>query len=690
MREPSPEPVRRKEIKKKVEQTLPLIWNTDIPNTLKLALLENLKKIIIVSAPTGFGKTVLVCYLLALINQISAEEGINITCIALMPFRVSIKEMFGYLGKLFPNLHFGYAMRGDSRISPKDNCRIMTVGYWLEQFFSQYREKGLPQERLCIMVDEAHDATWQTDLALRMLLWAQAKGSPIQIIVSSATLDISETTKTLKDETLIFSVDNKEPNVDIIFLDHYLQTINRGKITPECLKEMAKTLKNVHGKTQTGDILIMLPGQEEIDSFIQIIEKDSQFKDVAIRPLYSQLQANEIKLAIDVDSEGKRKFIISTNIVENAITIDNLSCVIDSGLRKVNKICENGISQLVIEPAAQSNLKQSFGRVGRQGSRGTAYLMMPSYEFDYRKKYAENEVHNNPLYLQIIKLAHNKLPIKEILSHVSPHRIEMDTKFLVKHGALEYGEDKDTIFVTELGKIMAHLPLSIRASHFLAYIVKNMSFDDNTLYIACVIASWIDSKSSIFFKPSRKPNEDKEVYESRLEDILELQKDFCKKDCVGTMLNVWFSSWAIPDKYKGGFHGWCKDKGIFDRTLKDMNNDVNHIIRALSEIGCIVHVPTVLQCEAILEDLYVPIGNIIPAIEIAFVDWVFVKHPYLDEYYGTNLFSSDKYNIDRNAQTREHDKCIALGLRRISPNRIVLSNIVNLPKQIESIETDIL
>ena len=668
------------EVKNEVELTLPLIFKTDIPDKLKLAMLDKLQELIIVKAPTGYGKTVLVNYLLALTNQLLAKEGENVTCVSLMPFRISVKEMHKYLLKLFPTLNFGYAMRGDSKVSPANNCRLMTVGYWLEQFLSKFRENGLPKERMIVMVDEAHDASWQTDLALRILLWAQAQGAPIKIIISSATLDITQTLKMFKGEPLILSEETKEANVDIVFLDEPVQFEHKGKLSDQILVKMLKTLESIYSKNNSGDCLCMLPGQDEIDKFIQLVEKHPMFKDFAICPLYSQLSSDEIQLAISPDSEGRIKIIVCTNIVENAITISGIDFVVDCGGRKANSVDENGVQQLVFMHASQSNLKQCLGRVGRLGKRGTAFLMMTKFEFDCRRPYAENEVHNNPLYLQIIKLVRDNLPVNEVLSHVSLHRIEKDTQFLIRHGALEHTEKG--IVVTELGKIMSHLPLSIRASHFLAYVMKNVS--SSFWYTACIISAWIDTTSSIFFRPGRKSREPLEDYEARLEQAKEIQSKFYEKDCVGTMLNVFYSSWTFPKEQKGGFHGWCKDNGIFDRTLKEMNNEINHTIDALGGLGFVVNTPNTVDCGIILGDLNSMISGLIAAMEKAFNDWIFNPSRYT-EFTPENTYSCEKYAIDKSVDNAtihggdRYKRIIALNLRRVNPRFIVLSKIIEIP-----------
>lgn len=668
--------------KKEAPLERPLIYKTSIPQQLFEALMGTIYSVIVLMAPTGFGKTVMANATMAEIQKKRSLEGVAVTCTSIMPFRVSVIEMHEYLNKLFPDYIFGYAMRGDHQTSPIDNGRLNTVGYWLERIMTEFREHGLPKTPQIVMVDEAHDATWQTDLALRLLLWMQKQGADIKIVVTSATLDIANTLRSANINPLILTVEDEKANVEIKFLDSRIRAEDRGKLTPELFGTITKKLIEIAETSDEGDILIMLPGQDEITGLIEDLEKNKRFSDFVILPLYSAMTKDDIQLAIKPDKDGKRKIIVSTNVVENAITIDNLMYVIDCGYRKVSEIDGDGVQQLVLRPAARSNMKQALGRVGRQGKRGTAYLMLTEQEFDWRQGFSENEVQRNPLYLQIIKLIRDGLPVKEVLCHIAHYRIDNDTEFLIVHGALEKLTD-GKIVVTDLGKIMAQLPLSIRAAHFLAIAVTTLS--PSLWYAAAVASAWMDNGSSVFFRPGRKPREDASEYDARVQQVQDAQEEFFEKDCLTTMLAVWYSSWTIPASYKGGFHGWCKDKGIFDRTLKDIGSAVNHIIGSLENLKFNIEVPSQELCGQLVKDVGAIVSGLIPALEVSYKDWIFFEQHNGDYCREGSMFGGPKYSIDkflRNGSiiTGERPRCVmALALKRVSPARIIMSNLVNLP-----------
>ncbi len=662
------------------QYVMPSIYKTNLPDRLLGALSENDHNVIVLIAPTGIGKTVMANAVMAQIQKTLHNKGTTMICSSIMPFRVSVIEMWQYINVLFTNYKFGYAMRGSQQMHPNDNVRLNTVGYWLEKAMVQFRTSGLPKIPQIVMVDEAHDATWQTDLALRILLWMQNQGCPIKIVVTSATLDVAHTLGSSNQKPLMLTVDDQEANVDVTFLTSCVTAIDRCKLSNGMYSAISKQVVQIVKTSKDGDILVMLPGQDEINKFIEMLESESQLQDCIILPLWSSMDKDDIKAAIHPNSNGYRKIICATNVVENAITIDGLMFVVDSGYRKISEIDIDGVQQLVLSPAARSNMKQSLGRVGRQGRRGAAYLMLTQQEFELRPLFFENEVHRNPLYLQIIKLLRDGLPVKEVLSHIPPDRIDGDTKFLVTHGALEI-DDNGIITVTKLGTIMAQLPLAIRSAHFLALTIIHL--DPIYWYSAVVAAAWIDDGASVFYRPGRKPREDHDSYNSRLDSIQEVQEEFFKQDCMSTMFHVWFSSWDIPETYKGSFRGWCKDHGIFDRTLHNMNAAINHIMKSLGSMAFVVEIPKREMCKELVENVNETTKSLVPMLAIAYKDRKF-NHEFGRTYKCESSGKHATYSIDRFIHNESlisgsySENILALNLRRISPKLIIMSNIVHI------------
>lgn len=95
-------------------------------------------------------------------------------------------------------------------------------------------------------------------------------------------------------------------------------------------------------KPMDGDILIFLPGSEEIENAKEAIDTRS----IALSPdapgvhtvvLYSQLAPEIQLLAFEPAPQGKRKIVIATNIAETSVTLSGIKYVVDAGMAKVKK-----------------------------------------------------------------------------------------------------------------------------------------------------------------------------------------------------------------------------------------------------------------------------------------------------------------------------------------------------------------
>ncbi len=642
---------------------LPKIYETDIPDQITQAI-EAGEKLIVVTAATGLGKTFSLIRILAHLSVIGH---------VLMPFRVAVREMWDYVSKFDSKIQYGYRMRGATQGDHKDDCTMFTVGYWLEYFIGLVK-KNMLTKPLVVVVDEAHDASWQTDLALRILLWAQKMGAPIQIIISSATLDITDSIRQYNPK--IFSVEDRKANINTEFLESPIDPIKKGKMTDELKKAGVERLIKIVRESASGDILCILPGETEISEVSEMFERNPLFTECAIVHLYSEMTKEEQDVAIQPDPQGRRKIILATNIVENAITIKGLMYMIDFGLRKINVIDRSGISQLVLGQISKANFKQASGRVGREGKRGTAYLLLSEEQHARLQAFSPNEVERNPLYLQIMKLLANGLPVMEILDHVSPYRINADIDELIKVGALEV--DRKT--VTRIGHIISVLPLSLQAGSFLGRVMTftgsdGKGLDASYLYIMCVLASWIDLSTSMFLNPRRKPKETLDAYDARIEMIKEAQERFHGSDCLVTMLNIWMAS---KTEAKDSVSKWCYKNGIYDRSLKELFNNTKHCVDALGRLGIQVQ-------EYKLTEKHIPsIRNVM----VHFLNQTFTDRictlvtDFRGDYYQRKGDYQVKHIRDKSIDYYDHPEAVmALGIRKHSGGKVAfISKLISIPK----------
>ena len=199
--------------------------------------------ILILHAPTGMGKTVACARLIA--EEVARLRAMGIKCSGhlLMPFRISVKEMTSYLEflktELGENLVYGSAVSGDVRSSKEDHVVLQTVGYFLQSFGNGSSD---PSVRRIVMLDEAHDATWQTDLTMAYLMREIRQGANLKLIVSSATLDVAKIESQYKVGVNLISVEEGSDMRHIIEFNSKAtyRPIDGQKLSPDFFKTMAE------------------------------------------------------------------------------------------------------------------------------------------------------------------------------------------------------------------------------------------------------------------------------------------------------------------------------------------------------------------------------------------------------------------------------------------------------------------
>lgn len=138
---------------------------------------------------------------------------------------------------------------------------------------------------------------------------------------------------------------------------------------------------------EKGDILVFLPGQEEIEETHSMLAEKLRFlgkiHQIMILPLYANLPSHEQnKVFLKAPAESIRKVIISTNIAETSVTIPGVRYVVDCGLVK-QKAYQNttGVDSLQVTAVSQAQATQRAGRAGREGP-GKCFRIYSKETFD--------------------------------------------------------------------------------------------------------------------------------------------------------------------------------------------------------------------------------------------------------------------------------------------------------------------
>lgn len=106
----------------------------------------------------------------------------------------------------------------------------------------------------------------------------------------------------------------------------------------------------------------------EITKTIDEMYKKEFFQSsrVVIYPLHSSLTTAEQKVIFEVPPKGVRKIVVSTNIAETSITVEDVVYVVDTGkVKEQRKDPINETPTLVECWVSRASAKQRRGRAGR-------------------------------------------------------------------------------------------------------------------------------------------------------------------------------------------------------------------------------------------------------------------------------------------------------------------------------------
>ena len=120
--------------------------------------------------------------------------------------------------------------------------------------------------------------------------------------------------------------------------------------------------------TQANACLVFLPGWAEIQGVLEAIQSHPRLNNPSkfvVLPLHSGVPVQDQRKVFKHYANAN-KIVLSTNIAETSLTIDDMVYVIDSGLAKEKSYDPfTGVSMLVPGYVSQSSVRQRSGRAGR-------------------------------------------------------------------------------------------------------------------------------------------------------------------------------------------------------------------------------------------------------------------------------------------------------------------------------------
>lgn len=202
-----------------------------------------------------------------------------------------------------------------------------------------------------------------------------ARRHDLKLIVTSATMD-SNKFSSFFGNVPTFTIPGRTFPVDVMFSKNACE---------DYVDAAVKQALQIHLQPTIGDMLIFMPGQEDIEVTCEVLAERlteiDNAPELSILPIYSQLPSDLQAKIFQRSDEGLRKCVVATNIAETSLTVDGIIYVIDAGFCKLKVYNPRiGMDALQIYPISQANANQRSGRAGRTGP-GLAYRLYTERQY---------------------------------------------------------------------------------------------------------------------------------------------------------------------------------------------------------------------------------------------------------------------------------------------------------------------
>uniref|UniRef100_A0A3Q3WUW3 RNA helicase n=1 Tax=Mola mola TaxID=94237 RepID=A0A3Q3WUW3_MOLML len=364
--------------------------------------------VVVIAGETGCGKTTRIPRFL-LEESVRGGEGAKCNILVTQPRRISAVSVAHRVAQeMGPTLKHsvGYQVRLESRPPEQSggSMLFLTVGVLLRKLQSNPSLKGISH----VVVDEVHERDINTDLLLALLRSSLTENPDLRVVLMSATGDKERLAEYFGGCPVIEVPGFMHPVRDI-YLEDVLAEMGRRPLVKDGVetdkqREVAPDLDLVADVIERIDrhgepaVLCFLPGWQDIKAVQEKLEERPHFSSGSqmIFP-HSSLSVADQQAVFQRPQVGQRKIVLTTNIAETSITIDDIVHVVDTGTHKEQNYDPlTKVSCLDTVWISRSNVTQRKGRAGRCQP-GQSYHLFPKTQLESMTAFPIPEILRTPL-----------------------------------------------------------------------------------------------------------------------------------------------------------------------------------------------------------------------------------------------------------------------------------------------------
>lgn len=398
--------------------------------------------VVVITAETGAGKSTQV-------PQYLLDEGYDlvITQPRRLAARTVAERVAEEIGEDIGGL-VGYRTAVDRRDSPATRCLFCTDGLALVR-------ELMGQNKGVLVLDEVHE--WNENMEV-LVAWAKRQveaGADFKVVLMSATLEAEKLAVFFNGAPVIsvpgrlFSVEVKQPSARLI--DDVATLVAQGR-----------------------NVLVFQPGKQEIEDTCAALKQMQVSAEIL--PLHGQLTSEEQSRCFK--HYGRPKVVVSTNVAQTSVTIDDIDAVVDSGMERRIELVD-GVEGLYLKPISYADSTQRKGRAGRT---------KPGIYIDHcgasnRPDFPVAEIMRKRLDQTVLRLAIAGFDMEKLAFFHQPNVSDIHDarRTLVGLGCMTADGG-----VTKIGKLVNRLPVSVQYARMLVE-ADRLGVVDDILTVAAIM-----------------------------------------------------------------------------------------------------------------------------------------------------------------------------------------------------------
>ncbi len=283
------------------------------------------------------------------------------------PRRIAVLGVANRVGELWETAcdgtsdEIGYKIHLENKITKNTRLEVVTEAILVRQL---QNDPALESYNV-VVLDEFHERSVNTDLALAFLKEAMQLRDDLFVIIMSATIDTNRLQKYLGNDTPVMKIPGRQFPVKVLY--------EPGKGVCGIVEKILEgPFDRFRIPTFQNNILVFLPGISDIRKAQDELLSTGLFDDDSENELcilHSSITLQEQKRIITPPREGEKtkwRVILSSAIAETSLTVPGVTTVIDSGLSRVNRMDLNtGMEKLTTQTESEFSAEQRKGRAGR-------------------------------------------------------------------------------------------------------------------------------------------------------------------------------------------------------------------------------------------------------------------------------------------------------------------------------------